>query len=204
MANFSGTVTTAAGDNLQAKAQIGQPLEFTRVALGDGAEPAEIKPLNALVNERLSLGIQSMEVLGDGTSRIRAFVTNQGLADGFYIRELGVFARDPATGDEQLYGYTHAADTPDFMPAEGGATVIEQTFDLITVIGQAQNVTAQINELLTLATKQDLDALDPRLLPDDAPQPGAMLQGAPDGSAQWVPRSDALSDTEHLAMIAGA
>ncbi|AUQ89405.1 MULTISPECIES: phage tail protein [Phaeobacter] len=204
MAAFPGMILTAAGRQLQAKAQIGQQLQFTRVGLGSGAEPVDVENLQALVSEETSLGIQSIDLVGDGTSRIRVVLVNQGVQAGFFIRELGLFAQDPDTGSDVLYAYTHSGQTADFLPAEGGATVVEQTFDLITVVGQAQNVTAVINEYLTLATKQDLNALDPRLLPEGAPTPGAMLQGGPDGSAQWVPRSDALSDAEHLAMIAGA
>lgn len=204
MAAFPGMILTTAGRQLQAKAQIGQQLQFTRVGLGSGVAPADIEALQGLVAEETSLGIQSIDLVGDGTSRIRVVLVNQGVQTGFFIRELGLFAYDPDVGTDVLYAYTHAGQTADFLPAEGGATVVEQTFDLITVVGQAQNVTAVINDYLTLATKQDLNALDPRLLPDGAPTPGAMLQGGPDGSAEWVPRSDALSDAEHLAMIAGA
>lgn len=159
MADFPGLILTSAGRNLQAKAQIGQALQFLRVALGAGAEPADPEGLSGLVDERVSLGIQSLENIGDGTSRVRVFLTNAGLSEGFFIRELGLFARDPDTSAEHLYAYTNAANSPDFLPAEGGATVVEQTFDLITVIGQAQNVTAVIDELLTLATKEDLAGL---------------------------------------------
>lgn len=165
MANFPGLVLTTAGRNLQAKAQIGAALQFTRVALGDGSSNAP-DAMSALANERLSLSIQEFEVVGDGTSRMRVIMTNEALTSGFFVRELGVFAEDPDTGEEQLYSYTNAGDQPDFLPAGGGATLVENVFDLYTVVGNAQNVTAKINDYITIATKQDIDVIRPLLMPE--------------------------------------
>lgn len=164
MANFPGLVLTQAGRNLQAKAQIGAALTFTRVALGDGSTSAPDE-MSALDNELLSLSIQDFEVVGDGTSRMRVIMTNESLNTGFFVRELGVFAEDPDTGEEQLYSYTNAGNQPDFLPAGGGATLVENVFDLYTVVGNAQNVTAVINDYITIATKQDIDVIRPQLLP---------------------------------------
>ncbi len=165
MANFPGLVLTQAGRNLQAKAQIGAPLTFSRVALGDGTSNAP-DSMGALDNERLSLSIQEFEVVGDGTSRMRVIMTNEALENGFFVRELGVFAEDPDTGEEQLYSYSNAGDQPDFLPAGGGATLVENVFDLYTVVGNAQNVTAKINDYITIATKQDIDTIRPLLMPE--------------------------------------
>lgn len=189
MADFPGMITTAVGDRLQALAQIGTALQFTRVALGDGAAPDAISPLTGLVNEQLSIAIQSMDILGDGTARIRVILTNQNVDAGFFIREIGLFATDPATNQEVLYSYTNAGASPDFLPGDGGATMVEYTFDLLTVTGNAQNVTAVINQLLTLATKQDITALEPRLLPDpadQAPNVGDRLRIGDTGDPEWV------------------
>ncbi|WP_336268796.1 phage tail protein [Vreelandella arctica] len=166
MANFPGLVLTQAGRNLQAKAQIGAPLTFSRVALGDGISAAP-DAMAALDNEQLSLSIQDFEVIGDGTSRMRVIMTNESLDNGFFVRELGVFAEDPDTGEEQLYSYSNAGDQPDFLPAGGGATLVENVFDLYTVVGNAQNVTAKISDYITIATKQDIDEIRPMLLPED-------------------------------------
>ncbi|WP_282094311.1 phage tail protein [Epibacterium ulvae] len=204
MADYSGTILTTAGINLQAKAQIGQQLELTRVALGDGAEPANIAALDDLVNPRQSLGIQSVEAPGDGTGIVSFFMSNQGVDDGFFVREIGVFARDPNTGNEHLYSYTYAGDRADFMAAEGGPTVQEELVQLITIVGQAENVTAVINEHLTLATKQDLDALEPRLMPDEAPAAGSILTTDESGAPHWASADEALEDAYHFAMLLGA
>lgn len=152
MANFPGLVLTTTGRHLQAKAQVGATLSFTRVALGDGTSDAP-DTMNTLDNERLSLSIQELEVVGDGTSRMRVIMTNESLDSGFFVRELGVFAEDPDTGKEVLYSYTTAGNEPDFLPAGGGATLVENVFDLYTVVGNAQNVTAKINSYAVIATR---------------------------------------------------
>lgn len=69
MANFPGLILTDAGRQLQAKAQIGQQLQFTRVGLGSGTMPADPEALTELVSEELTVSIQSFEVIGDGTSK---------------------------------------------------------------------------------------------------------------------------------------
>ena len=126
MANFSGLILTDRGRDILAAALTGETLTFTRVALGDGLAPANPEGLATLVSEKRNAPIQSFAVIGNGTSRIRAIVTNVGLAAGFFAREVGVFATDPDTGSETLYAYANAGDQADYLPAAGGATIVEQ------------------------------------------------------------------------------
>ena len=156
MANFSGLILTDRGRDILAAALTGETLTFTRVALGDGLAPANPEGLATLVSEKRNAPIQSFAVIGNGTSRIRAIVTNVGLAAGFFAREVGVFATDPDTGSETLYAYANAGDQADYLPAAGGATIVEQLFDLITVVDTAPNVVAVINDSLIYATKDEL------------------------------------------------
>lgn len=156
MANFPGLILTDRGRDILAAALTGETLTFTRVALGDGLAPANPEGLATLVSEKRNAPIQSFAVIGNGTSRIRAIVTNVGLAAGFFAREVGVFATDPDTGSETLYAYANAGDQADYLPAAGGATIVEQLFDLITVVDTAPNVVAVINDSLIYATKDEL------------------------------------------------
>lgn len=156
MANFPGLILTDRGRDILAAALTGETLTFTRVALGDGLAPANSEGLATLVSEKRNAPIQSFAVIGNGTSRIRAIVTNVGLAAGFFAREVGVFATDPDTGAETLYAYANAGDQADYLPAAGGATIVEQLFDLITVVDTAPNVVAVINDSLIYATKDEL------------------------------------------------
>ena len=95
MAGYSGMILTKSGIELQAKAQLGGKLTITRMAVGDGllAEGESLENLTALKNQVLTLEIQDLQVVGDGQSRIRALLTNDNLAAGFFVREVGVFAK---------------------------------------------------------------------------------------------------------------
>ena len=120
MADFKGTVLTQAGRNILAKALTGAQLQFTKVQLGDGVWDESINPedLTALVSSRIDLPINDIEITGDGTARIRVLLTNTGLTEGFFTRELGIFAKDPETGEETLYAVSYA-ENPDFIPSDG-------------------------------------------------------------------------------------
>jgi len=156
MANFNGTILTTQGRNLLAKALAGAELQFTKIQLGDGIWDENTNPeeLTSLVSPKIDLPINELKIVGDGTARIRAVLTNTGLQEGFFTRELGIFAKDPETGEEILYSVSYASN-PDYIPADG-VTKIEDVIDVYTVIANAQNVTAVISDTVVIATKQDI------------------------------------------------
>lgn len=160
MADFIGMTLTKRGLQLQAKAQAGTPLEFTRVAFGDGQLTGnqDIKELNALVHEMKSTLISSNKITGDGTITLSIIINNTGLATGFYMREIGVFATDPDVG-EILYSVSNAGDYPDFLPAGTGNVVVEQQIDIITVVGNASNVTAVVDSSIIYVPKTDFNKI---------------------------------------------
>ena len=145
MAQFSNLSLTTKGLALQTKAQTGVQLNFTKVQFGDGslATGETVANLTALKSVKLTTAIASNIVIGDGTSQIRTILNNSGLATGFYLREVGVFAQDPDEG-EILYEYAMAGEYADYIPAGTGNSVFESTLDLIAIIGNASNVTATI------------------------------------------------------------
>jgi hypothetical protein len=148
---FGGLILTNKGRNLQLKAQTGKPLNFTRIALGDGTlGGTSILDLNALRNERKSLNITKLKVLGDGKVVVGGVFSNSDITTGFYWREIGLFAMDPDIG-EILYSYGNSGNNAEFIPAGGGADIVEKTIDLITIVGNAANVSATIEQSLVFA-----------------------------------------------------
>ena len=145
MAQFSNLSLTTKGLALQTKAQTGVQLNFTKVQFGDGSlvTGETVANLTALKSPKMTTSIASNTVIGDGTSQIRTILNNSGLATGFYLREVGVFAQDPDEG-EILYEYAMAGEYADYIPAGTGNSVFESTLDLIAIIGNASNVTATI------------------------------------------------------------
>ena len=153
MPSFPALVLTAGGLNMQAQAEAGGTLQFTRIALGAGAA-ADPTTATALVDQRITEDIQSFTVMGGGNVRVRAVLSNLDLATGFSMTEVGLFARDPTTHVERLYSYSKTT-TPDFMPAYGAPTLVEQILDIIVAIGSAATMTAIVDDTVMIATKWD-------------------------------------------------
>ena len=145
---------TAAGLQLETKAQTGATLHFTRVALGDGqlAQGQILSALSDLISHKLNLPITTLDVTGTGTARMQTVLQNSELQIGFFAREIGVYATDPDVG-EILYAVANAGDMADYIPAGGGADVVELILEVVTVVGQAETVTANINTSLLFTTQ---------------------------------------------------
>lgn len=145
MGNYIGVYLTKAGRNLIAKGLTGTKIEFTRVKMGDGQPAAgqKLDELTDLIAPKKVLSINSISKEDDGTCRVRTHLTNIGLEVGLFVYELGVFANDPDEG-EILYSYT-TAETPDFLPPEGGTTLINHQFDIVTIVGNATDISAKID-----------------------------------------------------------
>ena len=94
---------------------------------------------------------------GDGTVTVGGVFTNDQTNDGFYYRELGLYADDPDEDvGEVLYCYGNCGDLAEWIPPTGGATIVEKTIDIVTAIGTATNVTAYI-PADAYATKEDYE-----------------------------------------------
>jgi phage-related tail fiber protein len=156
--SFGGIYFTNKGRALQAKAQIGTQLNFTRLAVGDGSLSGQsVTDMTAFIHEVLSIPITKAKTLTGGVALIGGILSNQGLSSGFYWREFGLFAQDPDEG-EILYCYGNAGALAEYIPAGGGADILEKQIAIEPIIGSATNVTASINQSLVYATQDDLNA----------------------------------------------
>ena len=145
MPNWSGLILTQQGRQLQAKVEAGTKLVITKLKLGSGVLPEgkQMEELRDLVTPKQNVGIATIEAQNDGTCKLSATISNIGLQAGYYVRELGVFATDPDKG-EILYLVAHDS-APDYLPAEGGATVVSQEFAVYVSASNTDNVVAQID-----------------------------------------------------------
>lgn len=144
------TILTKQGLNLLAKAQAGATLHFTRAVLGDGRveESADLKSMTAMVSEKMELPIGNITVSGTGTATIETQLENNTLEHGFFAREAGIFARadlGDTQGEEVLYAYRNTGDDCEYVPAGGGSEVWNLTYNIITVVDNAENITATIS-----------------------------------------------------------
>ena len=156
MAQFNGSVLTNDGLALQLKAQMGLArIQFTRIGIGDGYATGDLVDLKELVHETKSLPILEIKQTGEGQYQVKTVISNSDLQSGIYVREIGLFANDPDIG-EILYAVANAGSLADYLPA-AGVDVVEEVINFVTVVGNAQDVTAIVEEkaLVTVDTFED-------------------------------------------------
>lgn len=168
MSTFNNNALTVQGMVAIAALVAGGTLEFTRIAVGDGELKAGQVPgtMTKLNNQLFDVAIH--DVYSDSVSQatIRGVFSNSQVATGFYYRELGLFAKDPATGSEILYAYGNAGEDAEWIASAGESSIIEKEIHIVVLIGNATNVTATLNSGIyaiqddmeaALALKADLD-----------------------------------------------
>jgi len=157
MANFTNVQITNRGRALQAKAQAGAPLVFTRFRIGSGTMSGQqISDMTNLIQPVMWLSLNKSQASGSGQHTLGAPFSNADVTTGFYFREWGVFAQDPDIG-EIMYCYGNVGAGAEYIPAGGGAEIVEQQLDMITLIGNATNVSATIDESLVFVTVTDFN-----------------------------------------------
>ena len=184
MGAFGGLILTNKGKVLQAKAQAGAPLIYTRFGIGDGQiGSTAIADLSALKNQIMSLELTKIVVQNNSRAVVGSVLKNSSLLNGFYFRELGLFATDPDAG-EILYCYANAGVLAEYIPAGGGADVVEKSIDVQVITGNAANVSALIDSSLIYITESEKGS------------PGGV---APLDSSGHVPSKHLNFDTSKLA-----
>ncbi|WP_028551765.1 phage tail-collar fiber domain-containing protein [Paenibacillus sp. UNC451MF] len=158
MGAFGGLILTKSGLALQSKVQLGTTLHFTRIAMGDGSLTGQsIVDLKTMISEKKSLPITKAEKLPSNQAVVGAVLNNQDISTGFYFREIGVFAQNPDGGSEILYCYANAGKDAEYIPAAGGADILERYINAIVIVGNTANISATIDQSLIYLTMQDFN-----------------------------------------------
>lgn len=156
MSNYPNTTLTNAGQDLIAESIAeGKALIFTKVELGDGNLTAgqSISTLTALISSKMNVPLSSGSA-DNGQAKLRFAVGNSGLEEGFFAREVGVFAKAGADGVETLYAYTNGGNYVDFIPDQS-RPIDDQIMDVYIVTGNAAEVQIQVDSAAYL-TVSDL------------------------------------------------
>ena len=143
MAAFINNDITTAGLIVLAKGVAGQKINYTKIVLGDGylEEGQTPRTLTGVVSPKATVDITKLKINGDGTVAVGGIFTNGDETEGFYYRELGLYAEDPDPEvGEVLYCYGNCGDLAEWIPPSGGATIVEKTIDIVTAIGTLINM----------------------------------------------------------------
>jgi len=144
-----GMKLTSAGLNILSQGLLGAQLLFPRVGLGDGDfdyETESVLEIKEMRRWQKDLPITEMKIVGNGEVVFVCKQTNSDVVDGFWCKEYGVFAIDPADGKEKLYSYVNFGDESSYLPNNLGPVIEDLKIGITTVIRNATNVVAVLDE----------------------------------------------------------
>ena len=145
MAKYPALTTTQVGINAISEANASKKhLIFTRVILGSGDVPKSIFKATELTRQVMSLEISKYVNNGNGQFTVSAALDNKTLEEGFYAKEVGLLVKVGDGGPEVLFSYTNGGNYVDYIP-DKSTPMDAYVFNLTTVVGNASNVTAVMN-----------------------------------------------------------
>lgn len=145
---------TDKGREILYKAQGGQQLNFSKFVVGDGELGSQvIQTLTNVINDKMNLNISKIDVRSNKVV-IGTYLTNSDLEEGFYFRELGLYANDPETQEEVLYMYANAGESAEYIDSKEG-DIIEEYLDVNVVVSNVADITAIIDESLVYVTDKE-------------------------------------------------
>lgn len=175
---FNNAVMTKAGAALLTRAQAGEvKIEFTRMAIGNGVYTAEEKTLDSLQSLtalkalKNSYTFESVSAYSEYSVKLTAFITNYDfitqellVTDGYYINEIGLFAKiqDEDDSTEILYSIAvTSGENGDFMPPYNGYNIVQITQDYFVTVSNSAEVTIISNG--AVATISDINNLQEQI-----------------------------------------
>ncbi|MEZ3503125.1 MAG: phage tail protein [Lachnospiraceae bacterium] len=146
---FNEAVLTTKGIALLAKAQAGRcTISLTKAQTGDGAYASgeDLKARTALKSQRQTFPLITVRTQNATNVYVKFIITNKpesggNLAQGYYVKEVGLFATDPDEG-EILYAIATAVENQwDYMPSYNNLLPSTITLEFLTEVSNAANVT---------------------------------------------------------------
>lgn len=119
------------------------------------SQPNTAESLTDILNPILTAPITEI-LKGSNYVSLTVQLSNAELLEGFKWSETGVFAQIDG-GEPELYAYCNAGELCDYIPANTSGRLMNETFTLLVMIGDAENVSATIGEASIYASKAALD-----------------------------------------------
>ena len=160
MAIYNKAIQTNAGRYLENRARNGEgSLEFTCIKVGSGLyvdnERQVLREATDLKETKQDFSFSgiTLEEEKDYLS-LESVITNNGLKEGYYLSELGIFARMAGATEESILYCISTVEQPDFIPSETHGKYEIRLQSLIKCY-DAEKVIIQYNEK-TYATAESL------------------------------------------------
>lgn len=181
MAQFQNMIITRAGLDMIAQSQAGGTLIFTKGKLGDGQiGDQNIPDLTDLINAKMSVELSSVTAKTEGHVEVRFIVDNTDLDVGFFVREVGIYAKINDEGVEQLYGYANAGNYTNYL-ADKSVPIDSIITKIDLVVGNASNIAFTTDKSIVYVTLEDLEeAIDTHNKDSNAHEPAFDAHNAAD------------------------
>lgn len=154
---YPRNIITTKGYNLLAESiATKKAVVFTKVVVGDGDDSGKnINQLTNVISPKMELPVSSGTKDGDGQYLIVATLSNGTVEQGFFPREVALFAKIDG-GEEIMYSYTNGGNQVGYIP-DKNTPIDSEIYKIRTKIGNAQNITF-VHQDGTYVTKGELTA----------------------------------------------
>ena len=143
MGAFNSAVITKGGQELLAKVVAGKTkVAFTKIAVSENVLSGDLASLTGIGTIKQSAAVASVVKQNGSNVKVSASFSNKDLVDGYYVRNIGLYATDPDVG-EILYSVSVADEstaTADWMPPFSGIGLSSLLIDLVTAVSNASSV----------------------------------------------------------------
>lgn len=156
MAKYPNIKLTQKGLDMAINANKSKKLIYTKIGIGDGrlANNEDILTLTAMKSRKIYADIADINNDTNNQVTLETVVSNKVVNEGFYAREIGIYAKLGETGQEVLYGYANAGDEADYMP-DKTQPIDELKLRITLIVGNVDNVTAVVNSSIIFITLAD-------------------------------------------------
>ena len=144
---FNESVLTKKGIELLAKAQAGKcTIKLTGAVTGSGSysDDEDLTTMTSLKEPQQTFGLNVVKVQNETNVYAKFVITNKPdngpLTQGYYVKEIGIYAEDP-DGGEILYAIATAVeDQWDYMPSFNGMLASTITVEFLIEVANASEV----------------------------------------------------------------
>lgn len=148
MGAFKSAVITTKGQALIAKVVAGTTqFQFTKIAVSENTLSGDLASKTGIGTIKQSEKVASVVRQNGSNVKVSASFSNQTLGQGYYVRNIGLYANDPQEG-EILYSISVADEstaTADWMPPFNGIGVSSLLVDLVTAVSNASSVNVTVD-----------------------------------------------------------
>ncbi len=162
MAQFPGLSLTVQGNKMILKSSTGKTedrLIITKAVIGDGQLTASIDGLTEIVSKKLEIGLSQVKEVANGQMQLQFNFDNRKVENGFYWREVGLYAKNGDSGEEKLIGYSNAKGLTSYIPDKNNIIPMQRLVIALGV-GDNPNVKGEVDFSSAITLEQLETAID--------------------------------------------